>query len=210
MGLCDFTFIKVVGRGSFGKVMLVKRNGSEEPFAMKILNKKMLERRNQKVHTKSNLCLTLAEREVLAKVDSEFIVKLHYAFQTDAKLYLVMEYLPGGELFYHLRKARRFTEEVTAFYAGEIILALECLHKNNIIYRDLKPENILFDEEGHIKITDFGLSKEGVAFGDQKTYSFCGTYEYLAPEIVMKVGHDKAVDWWSLVIIMLSLGCIDV
>lgn len=121
-----------------------------------------------------------------------------------------MEYLPGGELFFHLRKAKRFTEQVMAFYAAELILALECLHKNNIIYRDLKPENILFDAKGHIKITDFGLSKEGVAFGNKKAYSFCGTYEYLAPEIIKGVGHDKAVDWWSLVIFVISLGCINV
>ena len=140
-----------------------------------------------------------AERGVMEKVESEFIVKLFYAFKTDSKLYMVMEYMPGGELFYHLKKAKRFHEDLTVFYAAEIILALECLHKHNIIYRDLKPENVLLDAEGHIKITDFGLSKEGVAFGDTKAYSFCGTYEYLAPEIIKRIGHDKAVDWWSLV-----------
>ena len=130
---------------------------------------------------------------------SPFIVQLHYAFQTPEKLYFVMEFLVGGELFYHLRKEKKFTEERTVFYAAEITLAIECLHKNNVIYRDLKPENVLLDADGHVKITDFGLSKQGVAQGQKKAYTFCGTPEYLAPEIIKGVGHDKAVDWWSLV-----------
>ncbi len=136
---------------------------------------------------------------MLAKINSSFIVKLQYAFQSPEKLYLVMEFLPGGELFYHLRRERKFSEERTVFYAAEITLGLQCLHKNNIIYRDLKPENVLIDIDGHVKITDFGLSKEGVATGQKKAYTFCGTPEYLAPEIIKGVGHDKAVDWWSLV-----------
>ncbi len=135
----------------------------------------------------------------MAKIRSPFIVRLCYAFQTPEKLYLVMEFLPGGELFYHLRRAKRFDEPRAVFYAAEIILALECLHKNSIIYRDLKPENVLLDADGHLKITDLGLSKEGVAMG-KKAYTFCGTPEYLAPEIIRGSGHDKAVDWWSLVL----------
>ncbi len=112
-----------------------------------------------------------------------------------------MEFLPGGELFYHLRRAKRFDESRTIFYAAEITLALECLHKNSIIYRDLKPENVLLDKDGHLKITDMGLSKEGVGIGKKKmAYTFCGTPEYLAPEIIKGSGHDKAVDWWSLVL----------
>ena len=132
-------------------------------------------------------------------MQSPFIVKLQYAFQSPEKLYFVMEFLPGGELFYHLRREKKFSEERTVFYAAEITLAIESLHKNNVIYRDLKPENVLLDEEGHIKITDFGLSKQGVASGHKKAYTFCGTPEYLAPEIIKGVGHDKGVDWWSLV-----------
>ena len=103
-----------------------------------------------------------------------------------------------GELFFHLRKAKRFPEARAKFYIAEIILAIEYLHKNGIIYRDLKPENILLADDGHLKLTDFGLSKQGI-FKDEKTYSFCGTPEYLAPEILLGLGHDKAVDWWSLV-----------
>lgn len=110
-----------------------------------------------------------------------------------------MDFLNGGELFYHLRKEKKFTEDRTRIYAAEIILALECLHKHNIIYRDLKPENILLGADGHLKITDFGLSKYGYGLStSKKTYTFCGTPEYLAPEIVQGIGHNKSVDWWSL------------
>jgi len=109
----------------------------------------------------------------------------------------VIDFLNGGELFYHLRKEQRFDEKRTQFYAAEIVLALEYLHKNGVIYRDLKPENVLLDVEGHIKLTDFGLSKMGMT-GDLMSYTFCGTPEYLAPEIVKGVGHNKTVDWWSL------------
>lgn len=196
----DFSPVKVLGRGSFGKVLLVKKTDMDEHYAMKVLDKKMIAHRNQKAHIKSKAkLLLLAEREVLGKAESKFIVKLYYAFQSAKKLYFVMEFLPGGELFYHLRKARKFPESTAVFYAAEIVLAIEYLHKNNIVYRDLKPENVLLDAEGHVKLTDFGLSKEGVAFGDKKAYTFCGTYEYLAPEIIRQEGHDKAVDWWSLV-----------
>lgn len=121
-------------------------------------------------------------------------MKLHYAFQTPDKLYFIVDFLNGGELFTHLKKSKKFTEERTKFYAAQIVLALECLHNNNIIYRDLKPENILLDDMGYLKITDFGLSKKG----SKQTYTFCGTPEYLAPEIINGTGHDKPVDWWSL------------
>ena len=178
--------------------MLVRKKSSGQYFAIKILNKETIERRNQQFHTKS-------ERNIMAKMDTPFIVKLHYAFQTPEKLYLVMEFVPGGELFYHLRKAKRFNEEQTVFYAAEIILALEFLHKNNIIYRDLKPENVLLDADGHIKLTDFGVSKEGVIFNNEKTYTFCGTPEYLAPEIIKGDGHGKEVDWWSLGIMIYEM-----
>eukprot|EP00744_Colponema_vietnamica_P007642 GILI01010975.1.p1 GENE.GILI01010975.1~~GILI01010975.1.p1 ORF type:complete len:345 (+),score=81.06 GILI01010975.1:98-1036(+) len=157
---------------------------------MKILKKEAIIARNQVAHTKT-------ERNILQTIDHPFIVQLCFAFQTADKLYLVMDFLNGGELFYHLKKAGRFSEERAKFYAAEIVLALEYLHNLGIIYRDLKPENILLDSTGHIKLTDFGLSKNGIA-GDMKTGTFCGTPEYLAPEILRGVGHNKAVDWWSL------------
>jgi len=124
-------------------------------------------------------------------------MKLHYSFQTPDKLYLVMDFINGGELFYHLQSERRFSPERSRFYAAEIVLGLEHLHKNGIIYRDLKPENLLLDASGHIKMTDFGLSKEGLANAD-RTNTFCGTPEYLAPEVLDGKDYNKAVDWWSL------------
>lgn len=123
---------------------------------------------------------------------------LHFAFQTEDKLYFIMDFCNGGELFYHLRRDVKFSEKRACFYAAEIAIALETLHANGIIYRDLKPENVLLDKDGHLKLTDFGLSKQGVGKKDDKTFSFCGTPEYLAPEIIQGIGHDRAVDWWSL------------
>ena len=139
----------------------------------------------------------LAERDILEKVNNPYIVKLHYAFQTETKLYFFIDFLNGGELFTYLRKEQRFNEERAKFYAAEMVVAIGALHANDIIYRDLKPENVILDGEGHIKITDFGLSKQGVKKTD-RTYSFCGTPEYLAPEIIKASGHSWGADWWSL------------
>ena len=141
----------------------------------------------------------------MSKIDHPFIVKLQYAFQTDTKLYLIMEFINGGEIFYHLKRESRFVEERARFYAAEIVLALEHLHSLGILYRDLKPENILIDQSGHVKLTDFGLSKQGLMTHNSATYSFCGTPEYLAPEIVKGNGHTKAVDWWSLGLVLYEM-----
>eukprot|EP00347_Sterkiella_histriomuscorum_P001664 403371145 len=189
----DFKIVKVIGRGTFGKVFMVQKKDTQQVYAMKVLKKEQINARNLRIKTKS-------EREILEKIRNPFIVDLHYAFQTLDKLYFIMDFLNGGELFWHLRKDLKFSEKRARFYAAEIILALECLHSNGIIYRDLKPENIILDSEGHLKITDFGLSKQGLQReGDEmKTYSFCGTPEYLAPEIITGQGHDKSCDWWSL------------
>jgi serine/threonine protein kinase len=171
---------------------------------MKVLKKEQIASRNLRVKTKGKLILFNfeAEREILEKIKNPFIVDLHYAFQTEDKLYFIMDFLNGGELFWHLRKDMKFSEKRARFYAAEIVCAIETLHANGIIYRDLKPENIILDSTGNLKITDFGLSKQGLGNDTQeanaKTYSFCGTPEYLAPEIITGQGHDKAVDWWSL------------
>ncbi|KAL8447074.1 hypothetical protein Emed_004598 [Eimeria media] len=140
---------------------------------------------------------TRTERAVLEVISHPFIVQMHFAFQTPRKLYFVLEYCPGGELFFHLQKDRKFTESRARFYAAELLLALEHLHKHNVIYRDLKPENVLLDAEGHVRLTDFGLSKSGIA-DNNSARSICGTPEYIAPEILCQVGHGKAADWWSL------------
>ena len=149
----------------------------------------MVAQRNQKIHT-------LAERKIMENMRSPFIVQLHFAFQSDSRLYLVMDFMIGGQLFFHLRREKRFDVDKTRLYAAQIILALEYLHKKNIIYRDLKPENILVGADGYLKITDFGLSK--VVMVGEKSYTFCGTPEYLAPEIYQNKGHDADCDWWSL------------
>merc|ERR1719355_325295 len=196
--LDDFVLKKVLGKGSYGKVMLVKHKLDESTvFAMKMLRKENVIKRNQVEHTKT-------ERNVLEAVSHPFIVTLHYAFQTPKKLYFVLEYCPGGELFFHLSRAGRFSEGRTRFYASEILLAIEYLHRLNIIYRDLKPENILLDADGHVKLTDFGLSKEGIQ-DNFSAKSMCGTPEYLAPEILEKKGHGKAVDWYSLGALMYEM-----
>ncbi|DAZ95461.1 TPA: hypothetical protein N0F65_002146 [Lagenidium giganteum] len=189
--LDDFIMIKVIGKGSFGKVLLVRKRDTGLVFAMKVLRKENIIKRNQVEHTRT-------ERHVLGYVRHPFIVGLNYAFQTSDKLYFVLDYCAGGELFFHLGKVQRFPEPRARFYAAEITLAIEYVHNLDIIYRDLKPENVLLDENGHIRLTDFGLSKEGIQDDFSGANSFCGTPEYLAPEILNRSGHGRAVDWWSL------------
>ena len=193
----DFTIIKVVGKGSYGKVLLVKKNDEEKIYAMKIMKKLSMVKKNQVDHIKT-------ERRILELIDHPFINKLQYAFQTESKLYLVTDYCPGGELFFHIQRVERFNEGAAEFYAAQIILAVEHLHKNNIIYRDLKPENVLIDRKGYIKITDFGLSKENI-IDNKSAKSFCGTPEYLAPEIILNKGHGKPVDWWTMGILLYEM-----
>ncbi|XP_064789890.1 ribosomal protein S6 kinase alpha-2 isoform X2 [Oncorhynchus masou masou] len=163
---------------------------------MKVLRKATLKVRDR-VRSKM-------ERDILAEVNHPFIVKLHYAFQTEGKLYLILDFLRGGDLFTRLSKEVMFTEEDVKFYLAELALALDHLHSLGIIYRDLKPENILLDEEGHIKITDFGLSKEAIDH-DKRAYSFCGTIEYMAPEVVNRRGHTHSADWWSFGVLMFEM-----
>jgi len=141
---------------------------------------------------------TKAEKNILVRLDHPFLMKLHYSFQTPDKLYLVMDYINGGEMYYHLQNDGVFSIERVRYYAAEITLALEYLHQNGIIYRDLKPENVLLDADGNLKITDFGLSKDGMEEESARTETFCGTPEYLAPEIVEGGPYTKSVDWWSL------------
>lgn len=143
---------------------------------------------------------TRAERTILESVNRHpFVVKLYYAFQDQEKLYLILEYAQGGELFHHLALERMFTEEVAAFYMAEMILALEHLHQNvRVIYRDLKPENCLLDHEGHLLLTDFGLSKVALDEENERTNSVLGTIEYMAPEVIEGKAYDFSVDWWGL------------
>uniref|UniRef100_A0A8U7NWP4 non-specific serine/threonine protein kinase n=1 Tax=Corvus moneduloides TaxID=1196302 RepID=A0A8U7NWP4_CORMO len=181
------------------QVFLVKKiSGSDarQLYAMKVLKKATLKVRDR-VRTKM-------ERDILVEVNHPFIVKLHYAFQTEGKLYLILDFLRGGDLFTRLSKEVMFTEDDVKFYLAELALALDHLHSLGIIYRDLKPENILLDEEGHIKLTDFGLSKESIDH-EKKAYSFCGTVEYMAPEVVNRRGHTQSADWWSFGVLMFEM-----
>lgn len=190
----DFRINTVIGRGGYGKVMLVsKLNGSDrnETYAMKTISKaKLLKSKTDTQHTRS-------ERKILEAISHPFIVQLKYAFQNSGKLYLVMEYLSGGELFRLLDTEGYLKEEWAIFYIAEITLALGHLHSHGVIYRDLKPENIMLDKSGHIKLTDFGLSKERL-FDSDLTHTFCGTVDYMAPEVIARTGHNRAADWWSL------------
>ncbi|XP_045428530.1 ribosomal protein S6 kinase alpha-5 isoform X5 [Pipistrellus kuhlii] len=205
VGIENFELLKVLGTGAYGKVFLVRKISGHDAgklYAMKVLKKATIV---QKAKTTEH---TRTERQVLEHIrQSPFLVTLHYAFQTATKLHLILDYINGGELFTHLSQRERFTEHEVQIYIGEIVLALEHLHKLGIIYRDIKLENILLDSNGHVVLTDFGLSKEFVADEAERAYSFCGTIEYMAPDIIRggDSGHDKAVDWWSLGVLMYEL-----
>jgi hypothetical protein len=213
LGPDDFEALRTLGKGSFGKVLLVrKRDGQDggKLFAMKILQKRKVVARNQVEHTK-------AERSVLARMKHiPFIVNVHYAFQTDESLFLVLDFVQGGELFFHLKEHGRFAEKAVCFYSAQMLLALEQIHDRGVVYRDLKPENLLLDSDGYIRLTDFGLSKEDVSESDAGASTFCGTAEYIAPELLSKHGgggrrkdkkvpHGTAVDVWSLGILMYEM-----
>ncbi|XP_074681040.1 ribosomal protein S6 kinase alpha-5 isoform X3 [Strix aluco] len=205
VGIENFELLKVLGTGAYGKVFLVRKVSGHDAgklYAMKVLKKATIV---QKAKTTEH---TRTERQVLEHIrQSPFLVTLHYAFQTDTKLHLILDYINGGELFTHLSHRERFSETEVQIYIGEIVLALEHLHKLGIIYRDIKLENILLDSDGHVVLTDFGLSKEFLTDENERAYSFCGTIEYMAPDIVRggDTGHDKAVDWWSVGVLMYEL-----
>ena len=186
----NFVCLAQLGKGSFGEVYLVQKIDTKEEYAMKVLRK-------DKIIGQNLLKYAIAERNVLSLSNNPFIVKLYYSFQSSSKLFLVIEYCPNGDLSKHLSIEKRFTEKRAKFYLCEVLLALEDLHKRDIIFRDLKPDNVVLDEEGHCKLTDFGLSKEGVS-ENFYAQSFCGSIAYLAPEMLKKQGHGKAVDWYLL------------
>lgn len=193
----DFELLKVVGKGSFGKVMQVRKKDTHRIYALKTIRKAHIISRSEVTHT-------LAERSVLAQINNPFIVPLKFSFQSPEKLYFVLAFVNGGELFHHLQKERRFDVNRARFYTAELLCALECLHGFNVIYRDLKPENILLDYQGHIALCDFGLCKLDMKDED-RTNTFCGTPEYLAPELLMGQGYQKAVDWWTLGVLLYEM-----
>uniref|UniRef100_A0A7N6AZY0 non-specific serine/threonine protein kinase n=1 Tax=Anabas testudineus TaxID=64144 RepID=A0A7N6AZY0_ANATE len=195
----DFDYLKLLGKGTFGKVILVREKASGKYYAMKILKKEVIIAKDEVAHT-------LTESRVLKNTRHPFLTSLKYSFQTKDRLCFVMEYVNGGELFFHLSRERVFSEERTRFYGAEIVSALDYLHSAKIVYRDLKLENLMLDKDGHIKITDFGLCKENIT--DAATMkTFCGTPEYLAPEVLEDNDYGRAVDWWGLGVVTYEMMC---
>lgn len=192
--LDDFEIIRVIGRGTYGKVQLVKHKQTNQYYAMKSLSK-------QKITEYELIDQTIIEKNVLFEVNHPFIASARYSFQTDTKLFLVLDYVQGGDLFQRLIEEEKIPERRVKIYTTELVLAISYLHEKNIIHRDLKPENILIDEKGNFKLTDFGLVKVGTS-KDSTTNTFCGTPEYIAPEIVAQQEYTRMVDWWSVGILV--------
>lgn len=193
----DFEILRVLGRGTYGKVSLVREKATGELFAMKSMSKAVLAE-------DGNINQILTEKNVLIRNQHPFLVSAKYSFQSEAKLFMVMDYVPGGEMFGRLQEERRIAERRAKLYCAEIVLALEHLHNLNFIYRDLKPENILIDTDGHLKLTDFGYTKKLESQTDS-TSSFCGTPDYLAPEVIGEDSYTKAVDWWGLGVVLYEM-----
>jgi len=185
--LDDYEVKQTLGTGSFGRVKLARHKASNKFYALKMLKKAEIIRLKQVDHV-------LSENNILAAIHHPFIVNMEGFTQDDRYIYLILEFIPGGELFTYLRSVGRLENNHAAFYAAQITLIFEYLHSKNIVYRDLKPENLLIAEDGYMKLTDFGFAK----IVEGRTYTLCGTPEYLAPEILLNKGHGKPVDWWTL------------
>jgi len=199
--LSAFTVGETLGTGSFGRVLMVTRTAGEKGhnyMAMKIISKDRVVKTRQTEHT-------FNEKNILFSMDSRFIVKLYDYFCDSKSIYMNLEFINGGEMFTHIQKqkGRRFSGEIVRFFAAETVLAFEYLHNLDIIFRDLKPENMLIDARGHIRLTDFGFAKRV----EDKTWTMCGTPEYLAPEIIVNKGYNHAVDWWAVGVLIYEMLC---
>ncbi|XP_042563640.1 protein kinase C zeta type-like isoform X2 [Clupea harengus] len=198
LGLGDFDMIRVIGRGSYAKVLLVRLKKNDQIYAMKVVKKEL-------VHDDEDIDWVQTEKHVFKQASTNpFLVGLHSCFQTESRLFLVIEYVNGGDLMFHMQRQRKLPEEHARFYAAEICIALNFLHEKGIIYRDLKLDNVLLDHDGHIKLTDYGMCKEGIRPGDT-TSTFCGTPNYIAPEILRGEDYGFSVDWWALGVLMFEM-----
>ncbi|KAM9475008.1 protein kinase C zeta type isoform 1-T1 [Clarias gariepinus] len=198
LSLSDFDLMRVIGRGSYAKVLLVRLKKTEHVYAMKVVKKEL-------VHDDEDIDWVQTEKHVFEQASTNpFLVGLHSCFQTESRLFLVIEYVNGGDLMFHMQRQRKLPEEHARFYAAEICIALNFLHEKGIIYRDLKLDNVLLDQDGHIKITDYGMCKEGIRPGDT-TSTFCGTPNYIAPEILRGEDYGFSVDWWALGVLMFEM-----
>ena len=208
--MADFEVLRTLGSGAFGRVLLVKYNPKEDElvskgeqrkystlwrksrsklaryYAMKVLEKQKVVKQKQVEHA-------IQEKKVLQSVKFPFLIKLKFAFKDNSNLFMVLEYVEGGEMFSHLSKVGAFSEKQAKFFATQIILAFEYMHNLDLIHRDLKPENVLIDSDGYAKLTDFGFAKRVKG----RTWTLCGTPEYIAPEILLNRGYGKSVDWWA-------------
>ncbi|CAF2314259.1 unnamed protein product [Rotaria sp. Silwood2] len=190
----SFDTIRTIGTGTFGRVQIVYHRDSDTYYALKTMSIKRIIESKQTEHVQN-------EKDILSKINHPFLVRLHWTTHTNSLVYLLLEYLPGGELFQMMRKREKFDSKIAIFYASEVLLGLDYLHHLDILYRDLKPENILLDRQGHIRLVDFGFAKET----KERTFTLCGTVDYLAPEVIQNRGHHKASDWWAFGILIYEM-----
>ncbi|XP_019885195.1 cAMP-dependent protein kinase catalytic subunit-like [Camponotus floridanus] len=191
----DFERFRTVGTGAFGRVILVKYKPTSSYYAMKILDKAKLVKMKQIDHTRN-------EKRILQCINFPFMVFMEFFFKDNSYVYMVLPFAQGGEMFTHLRRMGKFDESLAKFYAAQVALALEYLHHCSLIYRDLKPENILIENSGYLRVTDFGFCK----MVDGRTWTLCGTPEYLAPEVILSKGYGKSVDWWSFGVLVYEMN----